>query len=484
MTKLGFGGKNILDIIKYRYVFLGISACFVIPCLCFMIYLMITLPTHSPVKLGIDFTGGTFLQYGFEQKITVNDIGKIRNVLAQIDQANAVIQIQEPTDILGKINEKTSTETTSQTNEDVATTNDSKTETTPQANEDVATTNDSKTETTPQSNEDIATTNDSKTQTTPQANKDIAATTGSKTETTPQANKDVATTNDSKAQTTTNDSVANPENTTSETSTNDSSSNVATPSNEDKTSTAEENNSTEKKPGNITTQSLDHSKVQTVVSMRVKFLKEDEIKKLNSLLREQFGNYSIIQASAIGPSLGKELLKNAVIALLLVFGGIVTYLSFRFQFDYAVCALIALLHDAVFVIGLFALFGMLFNTEVDSLFVTAVLTVIGFSVHDTIVVFDRVRENARFLSKKKSFNEICNDSVNQTLARSINTSLTTVIVLSCLYFFGGVTTRDFVLAMTLGIIVGTYSSIFNASVLLALWREINTPKKKIRKAVA
>jgi len=183
------------------------------------------------------------------------------------------------------------------------------------------------------------------------------------------------------------------------------------------------------------------------------------------------GKYIPLQTSAIGPTLGKELFKNAMIALLLCFFGIVGYLTVRFNIDFAICALVALLHDAIVVLGIFSLFGLLFGTEIDSLFITAILTVIGFSVHDTIVVFDRIRENSKNLSKKKSFNEIVNVSVNQTLARSINTSLTALITLLALYFFGGSTTKDFVLAMILGIVTGTYSSIFNASVLLAMWRE-------------
>ena len=172
----------------------------------------------------------------------------------------------------------------------------------------------------------------------------------------------------------------------------------------------------------------------------------------------------------MGPTLGKELFRNALFALLLCFVAIVGYLAFRFQLDYGVFALVALFHDALFVCGIFAILGLVFKVEIDSLFITAILTVVGFSVHDTIVVFDRIRENSRFLTKKKTFNEIVNASVNQTLQRSINTSLTALITLCSLYFLGGVTTRNFVLAMILGIIVGTYSSIFNASTLLAMWR--------------
>ena len=117
--------------------------------------------------------------------------------------------------------------------------------------------------------------------------------------------------------------------------------------------------------------------------------------------------------------------------------------------------------------GIFSILGLFFGVHIDALFVTAILTVIGFSVHDTIVIYDRIRENYKFFNKKLTFDEITNASVNQTLARSINTSVSTLLTLLALYFFGGVTTKDFVFVMILGIIIGTYSSIFFASTLLA-----------------
>ena len=129
------------------------------------------------------------------------------------------------------------------------------------------------------------------------------------------------------------------------------------------------------------------------------------------------------------------------------------------------------MHDVIFVCGVFSILGLLYNVQIDGLFITAVLTVIGFSVHDTIVVFDRIRENLRYYSKKMSFGEIVDASVNQTLTRSINTSLTTLITLLALYFWGGVTTKDFVLAMILGITIGTYSSIFFCSMLVDFWND-------------
>ena len=153
--------------------------------------------------------------------------------------------------------------------------------------------------------------------------------------------------------------------------------------------------------------------------------------------------------------------------------GIVAYLSFRFRFDYALAAILGVLHDVLFVVGIFSILGLVYNVQIDGLFITAILTVIGFSVHDTIVVFDRIRENLRYYSKKMSFGEIVDASVNQTLTRSINTSLTTLITLLALYFFGGVTTRDFVLCMILGIAIGTYSSIFFCSMLVDFWNDKN-----------
>ncbi len=446
MANIGFKGKNIIDIIKYRYLWFGITALYLIPCIAFMVLCMMKTPEHSPVKLGIDFTGGTFLQYGFEEKLTVKDLPRIRKVLDEFGQAGAIIQIQEPSKVLGSlIKEDATTEIAPENHQNV----EESTGNTDIANETVATDPDkiSGGEAEKPSTENAL---ESEQPVKLDSEKEQAATEEKNTAEKPQPANSTAT----------------------EAKSNDPETHA-----KDETSTAESN-----QEDALTT--TDDSRVQTIISFRVKFLNEQETKDLNNSLRAKFGNFSIIQVTGIGPSLGKELLHNAMLALLLVFGGIVAYLTVRFQLDYAICALITLLHDAIFVIGIFAFLGLTFNTEVDSLFVTAVLTVIGFSVHDTIVVFDRIRENARFLSKKKSFNEICNDSVNQTLARSINTSVTTLFVLLTLYFFGGITTKDFVLAMTLGIAIGTYSSIFFASVLLAFWRDINAPKKKRRKVTA
>ncbi|PWU01513.1 MAG: protein translocase subunit SecF [Candidatus Melainabacteria bacterium] len=226
-----------------------------------------------------------------------------------------------------------------------------------------------------------------------------------------------------------------------------------------------------------------------VVVMRTKAIEnESEKRQLDQSLQTQLGKFKALSVDKVSGTIGPELLTSGLLALIFTFLMMVAYISYRFKLDYAVCAIIALIHDALALCGIFALLGIIMGTEVDSLFISAVLTVIGFSVHDTIVVFDRIRENAKYVGSKaidpqtgkdykKTFGDVANDSVNQTLTRSIYTSLTVIITLSVLYLLGGVTTRDFVLAMLIGIISGTYSSIFNASCLLVLWRELKSQRR-------
>lgn len=215
------------------------------------------------------------------------------------------------------------------------------------------------------------------------------------------------------------------------------------------------------------------SEIQSIISVRTKFIDKDSTDgdKISSVMNAKYDNPELMSVSSVGPTMGKELFKNSLIAMTLAFLGIVAYLSFRFRFDYALAAILGVFHDVLFVVGAFSILGLVYNVQIDGLFITAMLTVIGFSVHDTIVVFDRIRENLRYYSKKMTFGEIVDASVNQTLTRSINTSLTTLITLLALYLWGGVTTRDFVLAMILGIIIGTYSSIFFCSMLVDFWND-------------
>jgi preprotein translocase subunit SecF len=167
--------------------------------------------------------------------------------------------------------------------------------------------------------------------------------------------------------------------------------------------------------------------------------------------------------------------------------GILIYISWAFRkvanpLRYGACAIIALLHDVLVVLGIFSILGVAFGIEIDALFLTALLTgPIGFSVHDTIVVFDRIRENINKYPGE-TFERVVNHSLLQTLGRSISTSLTVIFTLSALFLFGGVTIRYFVLAMLVGIVTGTYSSIFNASPLLVVWEngEIGKAWRRLR----
>jgi preprotein translocase subunit SecF len=175
--------------------------------------------------------------------------------------------------------------------------------------------------------------------------------------------------------------------------------------------------------------------------------------------------------STIGPVVSADLIQQALILILVGSFGIMLWITFRFNdVKFGLTALAALLHDVLVVVGIFAILGTFLGVEIDALFVTAMLTVIGFSVHDTIVVFDRIREN-RARHAGESFAQIVNHSILQTLGRSINTSFTVVLTLLALFLFSGSSIRVFVFALLIGIISGTYSSIFNASQLLVVWQE-------------
>jgi len=214
------------------------------------------------------------------------------------------------------------------------------------------------------------------------------------------------------------------------------------------------------------------------VEIRTFEMKPDEIAGVQKALQDKYGaNIKDISPSAVSPSFSGELIQNAVKSITFASILIVFLIAFAFRsfgwgaFRYGIAAIIALLHDAAVVLGIFAILGYFLGVEVDSLFVTAVLTIIGFSVHDTIVVFDRIRENLR-LNPGEALNPVINYSIMQTLARSVITSLTVVLTLLALFLFGGFSMRNFALALLVGIISGTYSSIFNASQIVSLWQEI------------
>lgn len=309
--------KNGVHVVKYRVLWMCLSALLLIPGIIAMIYSMITYPTHSPMKVGIDYTGGTILQYGVPEAVSSDDLAKTREDLDNIGVTNTYLQVLN----------------------------------------------------------------------------------------------------------------VNP--------------------------TTENNN------------------IKSIISIRTKFIDEgsDLSNQISTTIKKEYKNAELIQVSSVGPTLGNELFKMSIIALLLAIVGMIVYISFRFKLEYAIAAILGLVHDVLFVMGVFSILGIFCNVQIDGLFLTAILTLIGFSINDTIVTFDRIRENLRYYGKKMTFGEIVDASVNQTLTRSVNTSLTAFITLAALYFFGGVTTKDFVLAMMIGVVVGTYSSIFFCSMLVDFWEE-------------
>ena len=207
--------------------------------------------------------------------------------------------------------------------------------------------------------------------------------------------------------------------------------------------------------------------------------------QISEALKKSAGENKIASFELIGPSISSDLTFKAFEALIFASLAIIFYLAYAFRkvrkpansWRFGVCAVAALLHDALFVLGVFAILGHYYGYEINSLFITAILTIIGFSVHDTIVVFDRIRENLR-LSPSSTFSEIANNSITQTLARSLNTSLTVLIVLLTMFLLGGESVKPFVLALLIGITIGTYSSIFNATPLLVIWQNATDKKKQ------
>lgn len=216
-----------------------------------------------------------------------------------------------------------------------------------------------------------------------------------------------------------------------------------------------------------------------LVVIRTQPIDQNQNSKILDDLNKKFTNVKEEDFETIGPTIGRETTVNAVKALILASILIVLYITLSFRsvpkpassLRFGICAIVALIHDVLVVVGVFSLLGHFLGVEVDSLFVTALLTVIGFSVHDTIVVFDRIRENL-IKTGSGNFPHVVNESILQTFNRSLNTSLTVVLVLTALLLFGGESIRWFVVALLIGITSGTYSSIFNAAPLLVLWHEL------------
>jgi len=239
---------------------------------------------------------------------------------------------------------------------------------------------------------------------------------------------------------------------------------------------------------NLTEKNIKVSSIET--SNKLAIVRTDEIdqKKNNEFIKdlsEKYKGAKQQEFSTIGPTIGGETTQNAVKAVLVASLLVVIYISWVFRkvpkpassIRFGVSTVIALLHDVLVVVGVFSILGHLLHVEVDSLFVTALLTIIGFSVHDTIVVFDRIREN---LEKNggSNFEKTVNDSILQTIGRSLNTSITVLFVLFALLLFGGESIRWFVVALIIGMLSGTYSSIFNASPILVVWHEWSLKRSK------
>jgi len=186
-----------------------------------------------------------------------------------------------------------------------------------------------------------------------------------------------------------------------------------------------------------------------------------------ALLRQSFADnpLSVDSVAEIGPAIGRKLRSDAALAMAISALAIIVYLAWRFEFKFGVAAAMATFHDVFALVGLF----YVLHREIDLLFITALLTIAGYSLTDTVVIFDRIRENVR-LRKKPTFSETINLSVNEVLSRTIVTSLTVFITCLALLFFGGVVLKEFALALSIGVIIGTYSSVFVASPIVAIWR--------------
>jgi preprotein translocase subunit SecF len=187
------------------------------------------------------------------------------------------------------------------------------------------------------------------------------------------------------------------------------------------------------------------------------------------------GAFEVRRVEVVGPKVGKDLTRKAILAIVFSWIGMLVYIAWRFEFRYAVGGILALVHDTIITIGAMSLL----NKEFDLTIVAALLTIIGYSINDTIVVFDRIRENVR-KNIKQPLAEVINGSINQTLSRTILTSLTVFLVLLALFFLGGPVIHDFSFALLVGVVVGTYSSVFIASAIVLAWERIkpSTIKRK------
>lgn len=223
--------------------------------------------------------------------------------------------------------------------------------------------------------------------------------------------------------------------------------------------------------GDSKIQQSDTQGIQGVI-IRTQKLSPEQTIEVEEALRNEYPSTEMLRSESVGAVIGQELRTKALLALLIASVAIVLYISVRFEFKFAIVSIITLLHDVLITLGIFAILGR----EVNTPFVAALLTIIGYSINDTIVIFDRIRENMKMMHKTP-FKELANQAVIDTLPRSINTSLTTLITILAIYLFGGASIKVFMLALFIGMFAGTYSSIFVASPLLVTWTHRITNKK-------
>lgn len=244
-------------------------------------------------------------------------------------------------------------------------------------------------------------------------------------------------------------------------------------------------------PQNISVSTVQKTTDGTLV-LRTSLMNKDQSLEFRTLLASASGQTATpsafetqaideIRFETVGPTLGAELIKKTILAVILASSSIMAYVAYRFKsLKYGVCAILAMFHDSLVLLSVFALLGYYLNVEVDTLFVTGMLTVLSFSVHDTIVVYDRIRESTKKYPQAR-YEDIVNKAVTETMSRSINNSMTIIFMLLSLWLFGGVTIKWFVLALLIGTISGTYSSPFIAAPLLIEWENVRAKSIKRRK---
>jgi len=217
---------------------------------------------------------------------------------------------------------------------------------------------------------------------------------------------------------------------------------------------------------------------EKTILIRMKPITKEEVATIKTTLAEKLEEMpEEIRFETVGPILGRELLGKTLVAIVLAAGAILGYVAWRFKDKkFGICAILAMFHDSLILLGSFSLLGYFFGVEVDTLFVTAVLTILSFSVHDTVVVYDRIRESQK-IYPKAPFAQIVNKAISETLSRSLNNSLTIIFMLVALLLLGGVTIKWFIAALLIGTIAGTYSSTFTAAPLLVIWEQLGSKKR-------